>query len=253
MSSSPEVSTWGYIWPISAWPEVWPNVYLTLYRIWPKDVNLTWPEVSTCKGYIWPNVNLTLYLIWPNDINLTWPKDSTCSGYIWPNFNLTQSLTKCQAHLKSQPGDTSDQSQPDLKSDQMSTWPYISSDLKMSTWPDLKSQLAMDTSDQMSIWPYISSDQIMSNWPDLRSQLAGYIWPNVSLTWSLTKCQPYPSPHCGHMTKCQPNQKSDQMSAWFKALSRGTYDQMSTWPKASSLMYIWTNVSLIQSLIQGHI
>ena len=80
--------------------------------------DLTWPEVSTCMGYIWPmsaspevwpNVYLTLYLNWANDVNLTWSEVLTCRWYIWTNFNLTQSLSKCQAHLKPHPRGTFDQ------------------------------------------------------------------------------------------------------------------------------------------------
>ena len=93
--SWPEASSWGYIWPMSAWPEVCTNVNLILE-----------PHPDR---YIWPNVNLTLYLNWPNDVNLTWSQVWTCTGYIWPNVNLTWSLTKCQVDLKPHLGGTSHQ------------------------------------------------------------------------------------------------------------------------------------------------
>ena len=102
----------------------------------------------------------------------------------------------------------------------------------------------------------------------------GYIWPKVSLTWSLPKCQPYLMPDCGrvHLTNGQPDPKSTQMSTCPKAWSwgyiclkvsltltevcpnvnltqslilGGTSDQMSVWPK------VYQNVNLTQSLILG--
>ena len=123
----------------------------------------------------------------------------------------------------------------------------------ISTWPDLRSQLAQGTSDQMATWPKvwpkvkltwslilgIHLTNISLTWslykcqPDPDPHPDRYIWPNVNLTWSLTKCQPYPRPQWGHMTKCQPDLKSDQMSAW---------------PKALSFRYIWPNINLTQCL-----
>ena len=98
---------------------------------------------------------------------------------VWPNVNLTQSLIQ---------GGTADQSQPDPKSDQMSTWPEASS--------------------------------------------RGFIWLKISLTWSLTKCQPDPKPHLwGYI--------------WPEVCLTWS-DQMSTWPEASLWEYIWPKVNLTQ-------
>ena len=139
-------------------------------------------------------------------------------GYIWPKVSLTQSLTKCQ---------------PDQKPDPVGyNWPKVSltKDLtKMSTW--------------LKAWSWgvhLTKDQ-----PDPK------IWQ---------KCQSDPKTHLQgvHLTKGHPDLKSDQMSTWPKAWSRGTSDQrsawpedltkMSTWPKDSSMRgYIWPKINLSQS------
>ena len=95
---------------MATWPKVWPKVKLTwslILGIHLTNISLTW-SLYKCQPdpdphpdrYIWPNVNLTTYLNWPNHVNLTWPEVSTCMGYIWLNVNLTWILTKCQSDPK---------------------------------------------------------------------------------------------------------------------------------------------------------
>ena len=135
-----------------------------------------WPETSTCKGYIWPNVSLTwsLNLCDPNDINLTWPEVSTCRGYIWPNVNLIQSLILGVHLTKCQMTQSLTKWQPDLKSDQMLTWS------RPSSWE-----------------VHLNKCQ-----PDSISQLTKWCQPD--LTWGLNL-------QGVHLTKWQPDPKSDQM------------------------------------------
>ena len=97
----------------------------------------------------------------------------------------------------------------------------------------------------------------MSTWPEA-SSWGRYIWPNVNLTLSLTKCQPDP--------------KSDQMSTWLEVwpnvnltLILGEVhlticqpdlkpDQMSTWPEASSWgvhLIFWTQYEVLLLLHRG--
>ena len=105
----------------------------------------------------------------------------------------------------------------------MTTWPKASSwggtSHKMSTWPEVVSHLATrylclrghGTSDQRSVWLKV--------------------WWNVNLTQGLTQGV--------HLTKGQPDPKSEQMSTWPKASSwGGTSDQ------GHSDLKIWWNVNL---------
>ena len=136
------------------------------------------------------------------------------------------------------------------KSDQMSTWPQASpvggmSD-QMSTWPTVVSHLATRCLCLMGyIWPKVSLTLSLTKCqPDLKPHPGG-CWPKVNLTWSLTKFQPDPKPHPRGDT-------SDQMSTWSEVISQlatrclclgvcltkgqpeQKSDQMSNWPKASS-------------------
>ena len=74
-------------------------------------------------------------------------------------------------------------------------------------------------------WPANQPSDLLSTWPE--------VLPYVNLTWSLIWGV--------HLTKCQPDLKSRQVSTWPKASLGGTSDQSKVWP----------NVNLIQSLILG--
>ena len=229
MSTWPKASTGGRSGQRSVWPKVWPNV------------NLNW---SVIEGYTWPKESQIQRLTkCQPDLKHHW-------GYIWLQVSLTQSLTKCQPDPKPHLGVHLTEGEPDLKTDQMSTW------LKASLWgvhltkgePDLKTY-------QMSTWP--------------KASLWWYIWLNESQTWRLTKCQPDPKHHCGgyiwlkvslmqSVTKCQPDLKPHlRVYIWPQEGLTWT-DQMPIWPKVSSWeVHLttgqpdpkWQNVNLTWSLI----
>ena len=124
-----------------------------------------------------------------------------CQGYIWPKVSLTQCLTKCQPDLKPHLGGTSHQ---------RSAWLNVN-----LIWSLIEGvHLTKISLTQSVIW---------STWLEAWS-LGSYIWPKVSLTQSLPKCQPDPKPDPG-----------------------GISDQRSAWPK------IYPNVNLTQGLIMGGI
>ena len=163
---------------------------------------------------------------------------------------MGKSLTKCQPDPKPQlQGVHLTKGQPDLKSDEMSTWPKASS--RGSIWPNVNLTQSSSTLGHKMSLPGGTSDQ-RSAWPK--------VWSNVNLTQSLN---------------CK--ETSDQRSAWPKVIAHlatrclclGVYiqpevsliqsDQMSTWSKVVANMatrclclgvYIWPKVSLIQSLIK---
>ena len=188
------------------WKKVWPNANLVgsliLGGVWPK-VSLTW-SLTICQSDPKPHpgeVHLTKcqpdlksYHTWPQDVS-AW---KVCLTQIQPNQKSDQMSTWPKAsswgvHLTS--------GQPDPKSDQMSTWP------KASSWGDM--------SDEMLTWSEVISHL------DTRCLCLGEIWPKVSLTRSLTKCQPDPKP--------DPGGDIWPKSTWPKDLTK-----MSTWPEASS-------------------
>ena len=282
----------GYIWPnvdltyissdqMSNWPYIsYLGVHLIKWQPDPtfsSDQILTWPDSKPHTGeHIWPNVNLNLHLIWPNvkvvlhlilggtsDQMLTWiyiwsdqmSKRSYISswGDIWSNVDLTLHL-----HLTKYQSDLTQCLIVEGTSDQMSTWPYISSH-QMSNWPSISSLgvicpnvnltlhliwpnvkvvlhlIFRSTSDQMPTWSYISYD-LMSNWPYI-SYLGVHLikWqPDPTSSSNQISTWPDSKPHTGgHIW---PNVNLTLHLIWpnvkvvLHLILQGEFDQMSTWP-----------------------
>ena len=89
------------------------------------------------------------------------------------------------------------------------------------------------------------------------NQFGRYIWPDVDVTWSLTKCQTDLKPYPGgvHLNWCWPDLKSDQMSTWCEASSGGVLLTSLTKCKPDLKNhpggYIWLVCDLITHLGQG--
>ena len=150
----------------------------------------TWPEVSSCRGFIWPKCqpDPKSYHGDPSHQMSTWPKVSSDQ-----NANLTWSLTKCQPDPKSYLGS--------FHLTKMPTWHKV--------WPNIN-----------LTWSLILGVNLtkMTTWPE--------ICPNVKVMWSLTKCQHDPTFHLRwgpsdqmstwpkvsswgvKLTNCQPDLKS---------------------------------------------
>ena len=184
--TSDQVSTWPYILfdQMSNWPYI---SYLGVHLIkwWPDPtsssdqiLNRPYSKPHT-GGHIWPNINLTLHLIWPN-VKVVLHHHLGFDS--WSNVILTLHL-----HLTKYQSDLIQSLILDGTSDQMSTWPYISSD-QMSNWSTVSSLGVHLT----KCLPNPTSDLTKCQ-SGPTSHLQEYIWSNDNLTLHL------------HLTKYQPD------------------------------------------------
>ena len=173
-------------------PVIWQNVNMTLGQILEGCTSFTSIHILSDgqpAAIGQPTSHLTICQPDPkskNNANLT--QSTILGGTVHlTKCQLTQSLTECQPDLKPHPGG------------------YIW--LNVNLTPNL---LLGGKFDQMSAWP----PTVWSNVNLTPKPHPGRVHlTKMSLTLSLTKCQPDPKPHQGgYLTKCQSDLKSDKMS-----------------------------------------